>query len=86
MRCAVMGKQPESQAFSTLLALPPFRSKQACGYSSQAESRFLIAQLSVPLVFKPAEGTHLPGVGPQGWGTQYVIQTTNFPRRLSEPV
>ena len=29
--------------------------------------------LLVPLVFKPAEGTHLPNVRSQGWGAQYVV-------------
>ena len=40
------------------------------------QSRFLTVFLLVPLVFKPAKGIHLPGVGYQGWGAQHVVQTT----------
>ena len=63
----VAGNWLESQAVCfNLLPSTCFGSKQALACSSQVESRFLTALLLVLLVFKPAKGTHLPGVGPQG--------------------
>ena len=58
------GKPARAPGSFSLLPLPYFRSKQACAHASRMESRFLTALLLVPLVFKPAKGTHLPGVGP----------------------
>lgn len=40
----------------------------------------------VPLVFKPALRSHLPGVRLQGWDTQYVAQTPHSPGRISTHV
>ena len=50
------------------------------------QTSFLTASLSFPLVFKLAEGTHHPGTGPQGWGNQYVVQTTHCSGKISKLV
>lgn len=50
------------------------------------ESQFLSTLWYIPLVFKPAQGTHLPDVQPSGWGAQYVVQTPQSPGRISQPV
>ena len=63
-----------------LLSLPGFWSKQACMYSSGVESGFLTTLLLVPLVFKPARGTHLPSVRPQGWGRPIYGSNCSLPR------
>ena len=57
------GHWPESWAISACficLVLGVSKCMHVC--SSQTESKFLTVLLFVPLVFKPAKGTHLPGV------------------------
>ena len=50
------------------------------------QSLIFLQHLSFPLVFKLAKRTHPPGTGPQGWGNQYVVQTTHSSGRISKPV
>lgn len=68
-----VGRWPESWAVSACflrLVLGVSKCMRVC--SLQTESRFLTVLLFVPLVFKPAKGTHLPGVRPLVWVAQYV--------------
>lgn len=55
-----VGHWPESPGSFSLLGV----SKRMRVCSLQTESRFLTVLLFVPLVFKLAKGTHLPGVRP----------------------
>lgn len=57
-----MGNRSETLTVSLFLHLF-FRSKRAYVNSSEAESRFLIDSLSVPLVFKPGKRTCSPDAG-----------------------
>ena len=75
------GKLTRVPSSFNLVPPPCFGSKQICVQSSQAESRFLTAP-----GFKRAKGTHPPNVKPQGWGTQYAVQTTHSPQRISQPM
>ena len=70
----VMGNWPEPWAVSTCFLRLVTGSKQAYVHSSRAESRFLTALLLVPLFFKPAKGTPLPGAWSQGYSAQYVVK------------
>lgn len=49
-----------------------------CAHSSLVKPRFLIALLSVPLVFTSVKGTHVPIVRPHGWGTQDIIHVAHI--------
>lgn len=72
----VMENRP---ATDTVFNLPCFRNKQTCVCFSQVELSLPTVLLLVPQALQPAKGAYLPYVRPQGWGTQYVAQTTDSP-------
>ena len=64
-------------------SLTCFQSKQVFTHSSWVERRLPTALLSVPLVLGPAKGAHLPFVGFQDWGAQYVAQIAHSSGKIS---
>ena len=57
-----------------------------CVESSRVVGRgCLLWPVTASLVFLPAKGNYLLGVGPQAWGSQYVVLTTDSAGRLSKP-
>ena len=79
----VMENGPATDTVFNLPSLPCFRNKQTCVCSSQVELSLPTALLLVPQALQPAKGAYLPYVRPQGWGVQYVAQTTDSPGRVS---
>lgn len=51
--------------------------------SSKVETNLPIALLLVPAAFQPVKVAHVPWVGPQDWGPQYVAWTAHSSERVS---
>lgn len=69
-----------------VLSLPSalcLESKQAPFDSSEVELQLPTSLLFSPNDFKPAKGVHLPCVGSQGWGAQYVARASHSLRWIS---
>ena len=77
----VAGNWPAIYAFLILLLCPVLRKSvyEFLASGVQDSHNSPICLIGLPT----SQGARLPNVGPTGWGTQEVAQTTQFPGRVS---
>ena len=77
----VAGNWPAIYAFAILLLCPVLRVRVCEFLASRVQDSHSspICLIGLPT----SQGARLSNVGPMGWGTQYVSQTTHFPGRVS---
>ena len=83
---AVTGTLAATRAVFNLPCLPCFRGKASTFMLLTSGLQPSTALLVVPVALQPAQGAHLPCVGPRNWGAQFVARTSHTPGRVSARV